>query len=104
MWLFIYPCVCIFMCVFVCESGDCVYLYTCVSDGQGPTWEVEAVFPVALGRGVGGRCGTGRVLEGSGGGGCGGGGGGWVTAGVQLVQHRRVILREGEQIHTDQSQ
>lgn len=60
------------------------------------TGEVEAAVPVAFGRRVGWWGGAGRValLEGRWRGRCGRGGGGRVAAGVQLVQHRRVILAE----------
>lgn len=60
------------------------------------TWKVEAAIPVAFGRGVGWWCGTGRIalLEGCRRGGCGRGGGGRVAAGIQLIQHRRMILLE----------
>lgn len=58
------------------------------------TWEVEAAVPMAFGRGVGWWSGTWGValLEG-----CwrrrrGRGGGGRIAAGVELVQHWRMIL------------
>lgn len=61
-----------------------------------PTWKVEAAVPVAFGRGVGGRRGTGGValLEGRWRGRRGRGGGGRVAAGIQLIQHWRMILME----------
>lgn len=58
------------------------------------TWEVKAAVPVAFGRRVGWWRGAGGValLEGCRGGRCGRGGGGRIAAGVQLVQHWRMIL------------
>lgn len=78
-----------------CASGMLfVYLSSCFPTLVRLTWEVEAAVPVVLGRGVGWRSGAWGValLEGRWGGGGGGGGGGRVAAGVQLVQHRRMVL------------
>lgn len=68
----------------------CVYF----SVASSFTWEVEAAVPVAFGRGVGWWSGARGVtlLEGCRGGRCGRGSGGRIAAGVQLVQHWRMIL------------
>lgn len=66
------------------------------------TGEIEADVPMALGRRVGWRGGARGValLEGRGGGRCGRGGGGRIAAGVQLAQHRRMILAGGGGMQT----
>lgn len=86
------------MCMYLYSSWLSVlkqfYLCSCSHASVRLTWEVEAAFPMAFGRGVGRRSGTRGValLEGCWRGRRGWGGGGWIAAGVQLIQHWRMIL------------
>lgn len=96
---------------YVCLYCVCQAIYTCVfpplsSSSVRLTWEVEAVVPMAFGRGVGRWSGAGGValLEGRRGGRCGRGGGGRIAAGVQLVQHWRMILVGQGRMQTTQNQ